>query len=141
MTTTEKVPHILIVEDCNANHADGGGHDLDCWTLKLECPGVTDACRMWLECMDCNSKISADLDNDDLYDQLSQTGEAHGVQHVWAGDIGWATWTDKCLAERHEDLYEAVEDLDLTPGRYLVLVSFEDGEYLRLRLVEGEAAA
>lgn len=84
----------------------------------VECPGVTDLCRMWRDCKQCAS-LDYDLDEDD--DQPI----AHGVEHRRI-DERWMVRTEECFIRDNDDLGAAAGDLELPAGIYPV--DFDSGD-------------
>ena len=69
-------------------------------TYAVECPGVTDdsGCRTYWECIECNAAYARD--DEAISEALEADGEAHGIEHRQVGDVGWATPSDDCWAQR-----------------------------------------
>lgn len=109
--------HVLVV-------TDDGERDRD---YAVVCPGVTDACRMWVACSPCKPGDGERLDDDEPF------GVAHGVEHQnfsW----GWSVPSGQCFVRDNEGLYDVAEELALEPGRYPVEHECEDESYLVLHL-------
>jgi hypothetical protein len=121
--------HTLVIE-VSGNDVDGEGWDVD---YSIECPGVTDACRMWVGCdiPDCPGNTG---DDDTLYDV---SNIAHGKPHKYIDD-SWMVPTDTCYLIAADELPDAAEFLatkdGLVPGRYAVGHDFDDGRLADLHL-------
>jgi hypothetical protein len=113
--TSAETRHILIVTP-DPDDPEGG------YTYVVECPGVTDACRMWVECGYNHS-------DDDLYEDET----AHGERHQMIGDIGWCVSTDACFIVGNDYLHDAAEGI--APGRWLVDHDYDDGQLDRLTVL------
>lgn len=96
--------------------------DSDAVVGAIECPGVTDACRVWWECQSCNNAIDG-VGNDKI-DDVIENG-AHGVEHTF-GEYGLMAASDDCMAQAldaaPEGIAEAAEGL--LPGQYPVDVDY-----------------
>jgi hypothetical protein len=113
--------HVLTL----SGECDGCGpvpHDAPCvnrqhsYDYTLTCPGVTDSCRFYQECLTCTAEETRALNEDD-------TEEAHGVEHHLINGL-WMVPTDRCFIADHDHQGEAVAYLGpLPPGSYPV-----DGE-------------
>lgn len=100
--------------------------DPELWHV-IKCPGVTDACRAWEECDDC--------ENVSDYESLAETSFAHGQEHRYL-DGRWMTPTSDCYIATYEDLPDAIDYLDIDgAGRYEVSFDFTEANYLKLDLV------
>lgn len=104
--------------------------------IKVECPEVTEECRMWWTCGTCHDldELPAELRNATGYGPVT----VHGVEHQPFDEDDWCVRTDLChLAEyatQVQDWYDERET-KLAPGRYnLDLICWEDTgkPYLRL---------
>lgn len=76
-------PHVLVV----TGHYDLSDQ-VDEREFQIECPGVTDCCRLWVPC-DCPE--SADPD------RLWDDNVAHDVVHQSIDNEWWGVATDRCL--------------------------------------------
>lgn len=113
-------PHVLVLtgpcEDCEAtDHAAPCVNDQHSYDYAVECPGVTDACRMYRECTACSVRAAAGLPPE----ADEETGMGHGVPHRRIGGL-WMTPTDDCYVQTIDGLADAVADLNLSLGRYLI---------------------
>lgn len=137
-------------------HTDGGRHVLvatidkcpDCPTdglcddcgddpqldYAIECPGVTPACALWLECSTCYvPRVGLAAER---REELEQTGEAHGVEHQWI-DGRWMTPTTDCYLAGHDALGEEGGYIAQgKPGRWPVEHEVGDGTELYLHTIE-----
>ncbi|WBB73253.1 hypothetical protein O7602_26805 [Micromonospora sp. WMMD1128] len=104
-------PHILTITETT----EGGITEQE---YAIECPGVTDHCRMWRDCKQCES-LSYDLDEDE--DQQI----VHGVEHRYM-DERWMVRTEDCFVRDNDQLDEAAGDLELPAGVYPV--DFDSGD-------------
>ncbi len=100
--------HALVV----AEDADNPGDPL----YRLECPGVTDDCRAYEDCVADADEVAA-LDR--AADDGDDTPTAHGVEHRHIDGM-WMAATDHCLYATHPLLPDCGEYLTTTPGRYEV---------------------
>jgi hypothetical protein len=129
---TTKQPHILVV----TGEYDIGDQ-IDDRKYEIECPGVTDACAMWIPC-DCAAAARPD--------QLWEDPVAHGVEHQNI-DGEWMTQTDQCLYAGHDSLPDVAADMrepgparrELDPGRYPVVPDYQGDGWFYLDLVTDEA--
>jgi hypothetical protein len=127
-TAGAQPPHVLVVTEFE-----------DKLWFKIECPGVTDACRAWAECHD-------DRCDHDVLDKAMDDGddepELHGVRHRYIGDahVGWGVPTNDCWPSTVGGVYDAAQEIrtDWAPGRYPVEhgVDAEYDEYLTLHLLD-----
>lgn len=120
-------PHVLVVEL----------DEMDVHEFKIECPGVSDDCRAWLECSEngCTVGVEDDIDND---------VEAHGVRHHYVGGahIGWGTPTDTCWPATSGEIVEAAYAIrtDWIRGRYPICCDLDEHEeHLVLTLPDATA--
>lgn len=133
--------HVLVIKPCEGCE-EAGEPTCSCepqqWEVSIQCPGVTDACRTWWECMECAKAIAGG--NDDLRDELGENGEAHGVEHRYL-ENGWSVPGPQCWGQECPDLYDAAVDLfkkgPIEPGEYRVRL-IPDDQYLSLDLVTDE---
>lgn len=132
-------PHVLVVRVDEA-----GVHQ-----FEIECAGVTDACRAWLECQE-NSCPVGDGCEDTCPDACAEHGadldeaEAHGTRHRYIGGahMGWGVPTDECYPTTSGEVVEAAYRIrtDWLPGRYPVLCEMDEhDEYLVLSLFPEES--
>lgn len=128
---TETKPHVLVVsvgeDQCPGLSDEHTKHDDNCLDYEIECPGVADGCRAWVECKPCNA-----LDDDE---DLVTDSEAHGQRHKYLPDLRWCVPTSDCYASLADNLPDAAERLRLAPGRYEVGVDFDESVYLELDLL------
>lgn len=101
----------------------------DFYTYEVECPGVTDACRLWKSC------DGADPDHAAL-EMLAEGSDsdpiAHGVRHrEIAGWTGWWAATDDCYVQTHDRLGDAAENY-FGPGRHPIRWEVGDGTELEI---------
>lgn len=89
--------------------------------VDIECPGVTDACAEWIECMisTCPGKTDSSL--------FGEGDVGHGVQHRNIQGA-WMVRSGFCFAENHGHgvASEFVERHELGAGRHEVIPEFED---------------
>jgi hypothetical protein len=94
----------------------------------ITCPGVTDVCRWWVPCEEC--------DPEDV-ERLERDGQdwAHGLAHQY-GEDGWLAPTPHCFVQHTDQLPQAVAKLRLRPrvypAVYLVDFRFTDEGCLEL---------
>lgn len=111
MTQTRQ-PHVLVV----AEPTEPGVIDP---TYTIECPGVTDDCRSYEDCLPEQNEIDALGDGDD------EAPVAHGVRRRYLNDT-WMAATDRCyLASDADGVADAADALKLAPGRYPVKAIFD----------------
>lgn len=128
-------PHVLVV-----------GEPLDPDLIpqfEVECPGVTDDCRMWAECAvsGCPPFTQGTEAEDEAIDEGGYT--AHGVEHKRL-TVGWCVRTEQCFIRDHDELPDAVNDLfggwdRAALGRYPVRINWSDAQddtELHLELLE-----
>lgn len=109
--------HTLVVTD---DYGDGN------LRYRIECHGVTDRCRTWVECDCSQARPSDEWDGDTWFDWASEE-VAHGVLHADI-DGAWSRPTDDCwLRSSVNDLPDSFDETlaGLRPGRYVV-----DHEYV-----------
>lgn len=90
-------PHVLVV---TADPDDPERLD-----YSVECPGVTDECRMYRDCLAGKAERSA-------LDRAADDGEplvAHGKRHLKV-DGAWMAETDHCYAQGHDGLPDTAVD-------------------------------
>lgn len=127
--------HTLIIK-VSGNDVDGEGWDVD---YSIECPGVSNACRMWTECdvPECPGRTGQD---DTLYDV---SDIAHGQPHKYIDD-SWMVPTDTCYLIIADELPDAAGYLaskqNLGAGRYQVGHDFDEGTIADLHLIEEVSA-
>lgn len=129
-------PHVLVVE------VDGTGTP---W-FKIECSGVTDGCRSWLECRDKTCTVWRDHDSrcaDDCsihFEPDNDEPTLHGLRHRYIDSVsGWCTPEERCWPAICGEVREAAVDLrdEWTPGQYPVRHGVDEyGESLTLTLIE-----
>lgn len=113
---TDKPTHTLIVtvDDDDTRYYD------------IECPQVTDHCRVWVEARCDEAQHSDDWDGDTWFDYTGET-EAHGVEHLHV-DGSWSHPEDRCwLMVAPDFLRDPAEELNLPAGRHTVRHSYECG--------------
>jgi len=135
-------PHILIVtfDPCPECPPDGRCDDCTDYPeidYAIECPGRTEQCRVWWECIDCTRKANAD-ESGAFGEHLHEEPE-HGVQHRWLGGVGYCTPGDGCAVQLADSLPDCASEVATEPGRYPVDYDFDDGELSRLTLLVGVA--
>ncbi|MFG3710824.1 hypothetical protein [Micromonospora sp. NPDC047730] len=113
-------PHVLVVSEVDGKR----------WHV-IECPGVTDACRAWVDCPQRDEEHNDDALEDDPV--------AHGVEHRWI-DGDWMVRTDDCLVRTHMYAGEIAAELNLPPGRHPVGHDFGDGTEYELSVLDPAGA-
>jgi hypothetical protein len=124
--------HTLVVtldaltpaEQYEYDHGDAAlRRDLDRDRLRftIECSGVDQGCRMWLECMPPHDVP------EEIEDALE--GEMHGVHHQWLDGM-WCIETDHCSLsgvnrDRWEESARTLAEV-YGVGRYPVVHTWED---------------
>lgn len=97
----------------------------------IECPGVTDACRMWVEC-DIPNCGSTDAERD-------HNAVLHGKRHQLVVST-WSVPTDICYLIVADETPDAADSLaakqHLGPGRYLVTHEIYEGCVAEFQLAE-----
>lgn len=95
---------------------------------KIDCDGVTDACRMWQECLveGCDQAV-LDREEEDGGDEPV----LHGMPHRRLDD-GWSTPTGLCFLPLADAWPERAVELGLTPGEYRVrhVLEVDGGDYV-----------
>lgn len=131
MSATE--PHVVTIKHDAESHVY---HCHDDCTAVVTCPGVTNACRCWLECTTCRD-ATAGLDDEargDYDERLYDQQEAHGEEHQRIDGM-WMTPTDHCLSQELDtDADELVYTLD--EGEHPVDVNCEES-FVYVRPVGG----
>jgi hypothetical protein len=125
-------PHVLIVETIEPVTDDNGVVIDRNYEVSIECPGVTDACAEWVECVVASCTVPAEY-NHDARDALG-----HGVAHRWFREPSiWATRSPFCFVVNHgHDIAgEVAERNQLGVGPHDVEPEFEDGSLQDLVLV------
>jgi hypothetical protein len=138
---TGTAPHVLVVFVDEA----------DVHEFAIECPGVTDACRAWLECVEkhCTARqehaedCRADCNRHN--DSSEDEPVAHGRRHRYIGGafVGWGTPSDDCYPVTCGQIVEAAYSIrtDWVRGRYPVEHGLDpNGEYLTLKLLDDQPA-
>ena len=124
--------HIAVLTKPECCSGDGERCIPECTDIEIECPGVADDCRMWLDCPTCEPSTvearDAFSDGEDII---------HGVEHQLI-DGRLMTATDRCFIATHDHLSEAGDDLPGEPGRYPVEADFGDGTELNLTLEKAD---
>jgi hypothetical protein len=106
--------HTLVV----AEDPDYPG-DRDAYLFSVECPGVTDGCRAYVECQPCNS-------DSEISEALWDEPVRHGAEHVQIEDLGWSLATDQCFLLDNPDTRDlARPPLGAFPGRYAVVIKYD----------------
>ncbi len=132
--------HYLIVgpcDSCPTDACDCRAEEVDpSFTLRIECPAVTDACAGWVECRkDCNvnNGFIEEVDNEGQ-------GERHGERHQFIQGILMVP-TGNCFIQE-TDFHEAARDAferdhkEMTPGRYAVSHDCPDVNAVDLYLID-----
>lgn len=117
-------PHVIVVTEVPIPPDEPDAErEFD---YKVECPGVTDACRTWWECTICTDALAKDEDGS-YRDRLEDDGEAHSVEHRLM-EFGWAVPSEDCWAQVADDQPDAIEEVfdgaerSIEPGRYPVVI-------------------
>jgi hypothetical protein len=115
--------HTLIVTADSQDRAD-----TDLFAYDIRCPGVSDACRMWVECdiPTCNAE-NAGKDNLTV----------HGKRHQRIAST-WSVPTDTCYLLIADEMPDAAAFLvtrdHLAAGEYQVGHDFDEGRIADLHL-------
>lgn len=126
MTTAH---HVLTVTGL----ADDDG--VDTREYEIECPGVTDECRLYEECgacKECRASSGAAFDS-------AESGVLHGVKHLHIDDA-WMGATDRCYVASLDCLSETAGYLNLLPGRHPVTFDYVGDGWMDLHPVEAAEA-
>lgn len=123
--------HILVV------HRHDDSDDVD---ATVECPGVSDSCRLWIECAVCcaeTREVQARVH--ELCDDGEQH-EIHGVLHIRGEGTVWA-YTHRCLSD-YDGATDSIADTaaNLPSGRYPVDVNYLGDGDVEIELI-GPAAS
>lgn len=124
-------PHLLVVETSDNENWNG-------YSYRVECPGVTDTCRAWLECLEPGCPPFAP--DTEAEEQAQDDGEFvnHGDIHEQVCGM-WCVATSDCYIATHYDLWDAAADLGVPgPGSYPVRGASDGEGELTLQLVEQE---
>ena len=127
MTDTQ---HFLIV---TADHEDPGDPDL--FSYAVECPGVTDECRRYEDC------VATDTERQ-LLEAAQDNGTepvTHGVKHLMI-DAVWCAATQMCNVRDHDGLPDAVAGR-FPVGRHAIDWDFGDGTEIAVYPSEPSEAA
>ena len=114
--------------------------DPDLFTYEIHCPGVTDACRLWVGCEvpECPGNTGGD---DTLYDV---SDVAHGQKHRYI-DESWMVQTDHCYLVSADEMPDAASFLvtkaGLSAGEYQVGHDFDEGRIADLHLPDPQPLA
>lgn len=95
--------------------------DSDLFTYEIECPGVTDACRRYRDC------VAGDAERKSLEDAVDneRPAVAHGARHLMF-DGTWCAETQHCNVAGHDSLPDDVAGR-FAPGRHPIEFDFGDG--------------
>ena len=116
---TDIKPHALIIHrDLDVEYGP---------SVDIECPGVTEACRMWVECR--TPECPGSNGGDDTLHVVSPI--AHGVEHRHfdEGPGGyWGIRSDECYALDHGHAAgeEFADEHHLGTGRHEVFVEVDE---------------
>lgn len=140
--TDTAAPHVLVIEGpCQQIDPDTGEHycaedgDRCDYRWSIECPGVTRACEMFLACLEC---VSPD---EQTTHALGEGEPVHGVEHDRIHGLGWATPTGRCYVQAADTTGDAVYELDLPPGQYLVGHDYGEPDEITLYVIEPASVA
>jgi hypothetical protein len=127
MTDTQ---HFLIV----AADPDNPG-DEDLYEYEVECPGVTDACRRYEDC------VPDDHERTLLEEAVDNETEpiAHGVKHLLLDGM-WCAATDRCNVRDHDALPNEVAGR-FPVGRHAIDFDFGDATEIEVFLSDSDAGA
>ena len=93
-----------------------------CLAWTITCPGVTERCRTWWECRECNNGDRG------LKEHLEEHAEAHGIEHQRLPS-GWATPGTSCsygLDDAYDRISDAIRDLEQPVGTHVIKLTWED---------------
>lgn len=126
-------PHVLVVtvDRCPACPSDG--LCADCTehpqlSYVIECPGMTEACRVWWECRKPHTE-------DDMH-RMENEEPIHGEIHQLVAGM-WSTPGQHCYLVMHDAVPEEGEYVSNgKPGRYPVDFDFGDPGELYLHAIK-----
>jgi hypothetical protein len=121
--------HFLIVTP-DPNDPD----DQDLFTYAVECPGVTDECRRYEDC------VAGDAERE-LLEEAIDNGEAliaHGVNHLMIDGV-WCAATNLCNVCDHDGLPDAAAGR-FPAGRHAIDYDFGDGTEIAVYAPDPEDA-
>jgi hypothetical protein len=90
------VTHYLIV---TADPEDP--QERDFYDYEVECPGVTDECRRWEQCVASTCTVAREYQFD------AREALGHGEHHRYINGM-WMTPTEHCYVQGHDGLPDAV---------------------------------
>lgn len=125
--------HVLRITHDPESHAEAEDCHDGC-TAEVICPGVTNFCRVWWECDECQAVRDQldELELDHFDDQLYEDGEAHGVDHQRIDGM-WMTPGTTCFAHELEtNAHDFVDEL--AAGDHPIDLDCDEG-YVYLRLI------
>lgn len=119
---TATATHVLVVTQTCEPHP-GEPHDDDCYDRRIECPGITPPCQMWMPCHEPECRARPEPDD---YDD----GDFHGVyhRHFRVDGYWWGVPEQRsCFYRDNDGTMDAVWELSIAgPGRYPVDVEADD---------------
>lgn len=99
--------HTLIVTPSAARPDDEDGY-----SYEVDCPGVTDSCRLWEDC-------GAGFDEQQVLENRNERHPvAHGKRHSFIDSL-WMAETTACYVATHDGLPDAVSG-SFAPGRHAI---------------------
>jgi len=107
-------------------------NDADLFEYMVECPGVTDECRRYEDC------VPNDAERELLDKAMDNEAEpvAHGVKHLEI-DGTWCAATNLCNVRDHDGLPDAVTGR-FTVGRHAIDWDFGDGTEIAVYASDAE---
>jgi hypothetical protein len=126
---------VVPCDTANVTAIDDTAPHVHRFDVKVECPGVTDACRSWEDCDECTPEDEEAMDR-------TGDGWAHGVAHFRRGDEGWFVPGEDCdyrlCVYRHDarDMFQGH-----APGTYPVSYVCDDASERMVVRVESDAGA
>lgn len=99
----------------------------DWFSYSVECPGVTEECRRWEDCV----HNAVDVERlEEMADQGAPEPVLHGKRHRKIGGT-WMAETDECYVARHDGLGDAVAGY-YSAGRHPIGWDVGDGTELEV---------
>lgn len=122
--------HFLIVTS-DPNEPE----ETDFFTYTVECPGVTDSCRRYEDC------VPDDPERTLLEEAVDNETEpiAHGVKHLMLDGV-WCAATDRCNVQNHDALPNEVAGR-FPVGRHAIDFDFGDATEIEVFLSDSDAGA
>ncbi|RKR92851.1 hypothetical protein BDK92_7333 [Micromonospora pisi] len=123
--TTPRTHFLVVTPD------ERDPQERDYFEYTVECPGVTDECRKWLECLPGTDGRAA-LEN--AYDNGDNEPIQHGLRHKKINHK-WMAETTGCYLQDHDALGDAVAGY-FAAGRHPIGWDVGDGTELEIHALD-----